>query len=238
MTKTIMRKICKENRRLFALLAMLFSFHIFLTAIPAYAGTAPDLSRKGSVSVSFQDKGTAVSGGELCLYPIAYAFDEDGDFVYEYTNGLENCGIELGNLEDSSLASRLEAALPDDAKKTTLAVGSDGKAVFTDLTPGLYLLKQTKAAEGYEMISSFLISVPEKEGESWIYDLDASPKMETLSKTEESSKKTSKTPTGKTASTLPQTGQLNWPIPILAIAGLSLLLIGRELSREKKTHEA
>ncbi len=238
MTKTIMRKICKENRRLFALLAMLFSFHIFLTAIPAYAGTAPDLSRKGSVSVSFQDKGTAVSGGELCLYPIAYAFDEDGDFVYEYTNGLENCEIELGNLEDSSLASRLETALPDDAKKTALTVGSNGKAVFTDLTPGLYLLKQTKAAEGYEMISSFLISVPEKEGESWIYDLDASPKMETLSKTGESSKKTSKTPTGKTASTLPQTGQLNWPIPILAIAGLSLLLIGRELSREKKTHEA
>ena len=238
MTKIRMRKESIKQRRIFALLSMIFAFHIFLTALPVYAGTAPNLSRKGSVSISFQDKGTAVAGGELCLYPIAYAFDEDGDFLYEYTNGLENCGIDLGNLEDSKLASRLEAALSDKAQKTTAAVGSDGKAVFSDLTPGLYLLKQTKAADGYEKVSSFLVSVPQKDGESWIYDVDASPKMETLSEKPETSKKTSKTPTGKTAATLPQTGQLNWPIPILAIAGLSLLLIGRELSREKKTHEA
>lgn len=238
MTKTRMRKRNRLSRRLLAFLSMIFAFHIFLTALPVYAGIAPDLSRKGSVSISFQDKGTSVVGGEVCLYPIAYAFDEDGDFLYEYTNGLENCGIDLGNLEDSKLASRLESALSENAKKTTATVGSDGKAVFSDLTPGLYLLKQSKAADGYEAVSSFLVSVPQKEGDSWIYDVDASPKMETLSKTPETSKKTSKTPTGKTASTLPQTGQLNWPIPILAIAGLSLLLIGRELSREKKPHEA
>jgi hypothetical protein len=36
---------------------------------------------------------------------------------------------------------------------------------------------------------------------------------------------------------LPQTGQLNWPVPVLALAGLSLVLLGAALRRSGKDEE-
>ncbi len=235
-----MSKQTKDKRKFSPVLLAALIFCLTMMALPVFAQSrVPDLTQRGSISLTFKDGESIVAGGEVSLYEVALAFDEDGDLVYEYGNGFENCGIELGNLEDSKLASKLEAVLPATAEKTTLTIGQDGKAVFTGLAPGLYLIRQTKAADNYAAVSSFLVSLPQKEGESWIYELDASPKMENLSKiTPKTEKKTSKTPTVTKAASLPQTGQLNWPIPVLALAGLFLLLLGRELSREKKTHEA
>ncbi|MCD7763296.1 MAG: LPXTG cell wall anchor domain-containing protein, partial [Lachnospiraceae bacterium] len=38
-------------------------------------------------------------------------------------------------------------------------------------------------------------------------------------------------------STLPQTGQLNWPVPVLAAGGILLLLVGRYLKRSEEKRE-
>ena len=46
---------------------------------------------------------------------------------------------------------------------------------------------------------------------------------------------------GSSTPTLPQTGQLNWPIPVLVVAGLSLILVGWGVnynSKSRKSHEA
>lgn len=46
-------------------------------------------------------------------------------------------------------------------------------------------------------------------------------------------------PTLPVGSVLPQTGQLNWPVPVMAAAGLSLLVLGWYLNRGKKNgHES
>ena len=229
-------KISKNRKSLTIFLAALaLVLSLFLAMMPhqTLASDLPDLEKTGSITVTLKDGSTPVSGGEITLYQVALATVTDGDYSFSFTNGFENCGIDLSNLEDSSLASELEAALSDIAASTTLTTGSDGKAVFTDLTPGLYLFKQTKAADGYESISSFLVSLPQKENGSWIYEVDASPKMEDVSKTPTTPKKT--TPPPSTPTTLPQTGQLVWPIPVLAVSGLLLILLGYELTREKKT---
>ena len=68
-----------------------------------------------------------------------------------------------------------------------------------------------------------------KEGDELIYDVDASPKplqpqpSEPTTPTEPS--KPSE-PTEPTEPYLPQTGQLKWPIPVLAIIGMVFLLAG------------
>jgi uncharacterized membrane protein len=36
---------------------------------------------------------------------------------------------------------------------------------------------------------------------------------------------------------LPQTGQLNWPVPVLAFAGLTLVLLGAALRRSGKEEQ-
>ena len=98
---------------------------------------------------------------------------------------------------------------------------------------------QTKAANGYEAVKPFLVSVPMNENGTYAYDVDATPKMSTLTETEPTHS-TPTTPTTSVEPTLPQTGQLSWPVPVLAMFGLLLFSIGwaPRFGKGKKTHEA
>ena len=57
---------------------------------------------------------------------------------------------------------------------------ANGKLFLNDLTTGLYLIKQKNAPKGYIEIVPFLVSMPYKLGDNWIYDVDATPKMSPL----------------------------------------------------------
>ena len=51
-------------------------------------------------------------------------------------------------------------------------IGEEGNVIFENLPVGLYLLIQTEAAEGYNAVSPFLVSVPLQDGAGWIYNVD------------------------------------------------------------------
>lgn len=206
-------------------------------ACPVFAADAsavPELSRDGSLQVTMKLDNKAVSGGELTAYQVADVALDDGDLSYEYTNGFENCGIDLGDLSDKTLADKLSKVVASDAGKVTQSVASDGTVKFSNLKLGLYLVLQTKSGTGYKDISAFLVSVPMQEDGAWVYNVDATPKIGTL---------TADTPTpGKPntpkVTTLPQTGQLNWPVPVLAVAGLLIFALGWSMRRGRRVHEA
>lgn len=279
------------------LAALLLAVAVAATcAAPAFAAATAasiELTRKGSVTVTLRDSesGSAVSGGKLTLYQVASISRQNGNLSYDYTNGFENCGVSLGDLSESDLAKTLNEKRPADSKGETLTVDTDGKAVFSRLPLGLYLVVQSAASTGYEKINPFLVSVPLVEEDTYLYDVDALPKVGTLTPTtppdvpEEPDKPTEpekpttqekpttpenpdrpetpdipeepgkNTPPGadnpddwvlngrpdKNAApnpgnpddwvlngrpTLPQTGQLNWPIPVLTAAGTCLIAAG------------
>lgn len=79
---------------------------------------------------------------------------------FTYTNGFENCGIALDNVSESALASRLAEKVTQNAQAVTKTVNDSGIAVFGDLKAGLYLIVQKQAAEGYDAIQPFLVTVP------------------------------------------------------------------------------
>ena len=110
----------------------------------------------------------------------------------------------------------------------TANIGSTGKAVFRNVTPGLYLLVQQSAAEGYLAADPFLVSVPMMENGTYIYDVDASPKTE-LEKAP-----VTPTPEKPNPPKLPQTGQLNWPILVLSGVGIALVVFGGAVILTKK----
>lgn len=147
----------------------------------------------------------------------------------------------------------------------------DGTAVFADLETGLYLVTQTESSVGYYTIKPFLVSIPFAQTDAsgnceWEYDVETRPKMEfeepqteseseveTESETEPESEAESETEPGTepeterqtesetTEPTLPQTGQLYWPIPVLAVGGIFLAVTGCGMvwfGREKKNHDA
>ena len=113
-------------------------------------------------------------------------------------------------------------------------------AGFSGLAEGIYLVVQTKAANGYEMFSPFLVSLPMRENGQWKYQVEAMPKIEVSvsGKPETPVKQPVSTPKPVSSGNnlrLPYTGQLIWPVPVMAIAGMLLFAVGWSLRKDKKT---
>lgn len=272
------------RKRLAAVLAALTL--LVWCAAPAFALEVVDLSRTGSIKVSLYDSETseAVGGGTLTLYRVAKVKKDNANLSFEYTNGFEDCGVELGDLSEGELAGRLAEKIAATAESTTVEISELGAAEFGDLEVGLYLVVQTTAAENYNVINPFLVSVPIQENGSYVYDVDALPKVGTAAKkTPEPPDKpdtpdepdtpdtpdepdTPDTPVAPGpdnpdgwvlgdhgeknypnpdnpnghvmgAHGLPQTGQLNWPIPVLAVTGVVLVAAGIKLKKGNRRDE-
>lgn len=276
------------RKRLAAVLAALTL--LVWCAAPAFALEVVDLSRTGSIKVSLYDSETseAVGGGTLTLYRVAKVQKDNANLSFVYTNGFEDCGVELGDLSEGELAGRLAEKIAATAESTTVEISDFGAAEFGDLEVGLYLVVQTTAAENYNVINPFLVSVPIQENGSYVYDVDALPKVgtaakktpeppdtpdkpdtpDTPDKPEEENPNTPVAPGPDNpdgwvlgahgekiylnpeapspdnpngyvmgAHGLPQTGQLNWPIPVLAVTGVVLVAAGIKLKKGTRKDE-
>lgn len=240
------------------------------------------------------------------MYKVADVARTNGDLHFVYTADFTGCGIALGDLTDSTLASRLEAKLPARAAGTTHKISEQGIVSFDALPLGLYLVVQTENSKGYEAINSFLVSLPMADESGWLYTVDATPKVgaptqevtppepETPSTPSEPGKPSEPekpsepdkptqpgtpdepdnpdmpvdpndpnrpvspgtpdnpvnpgnpdnpvapgTPDNPVApgrpdgNALPQSGQLNWPIPFMACSGVLLFAVGWVLDRKE-----
>lgn len=271
------------RKRLAAVLAALTL--LVWCAAPAFALEVVDLSRTGSIKVSLYDSETseAVGGGTLTLYRVAKVQKDNANLSFVYTNGFEDCGVELGDLSEGELAGRLAEKIAATAESTTVEVSDLGVAEFGDLEVGLYLVVQTTAAENYNVVNPFLVSVPIQENGKYVYDVDALPKVGTATKKTPDTPDEPDTPdtpdepdTPDTpvapgpdnpdgwvlgangekiylnpeapspdnpnahvmgAHGLPQTGQLNWPIPVLAVTGVVLVAAGIKLKKGTRKDE-
>lgn len=173
-----MKSIDLRHRLAAVLLAVCL---VVCCALPAFATSANLVSgRLGSILVRLYDTHNDVSlrGGELTLYQVATVKRSGGSLSYAYTGDFTGCGVPLGDLSDSTLADRLAKYLPTvPAIAAQQNVDEDGYADFAKLPQGLYLVMQTEASHGYEAIKPFLVSIPLPDGDSWIYDVDATPKV-------------------------------------------------------------
>lgn len=195
---------------------------ILAVGTTAYAHEVPDMTKAGSVSVTMADNGQAVPGGTLTLYRVGEISEDDGNYSFVLAEHFRASGAALEDVSSSALAESLaEYAAANGLTGTAAEIGGDGTATVADLPLGLYLVVQTEAAEGYEAVEPFLVSVPMYEDGTYLYDVDATPKMSLLQ--EKEPEPTASVPVGPT---LPQTGQLNWPVPVLAVLGLCLFALG------------
>lgn len=180
------------------------------------------LSKTGSITVTMRDPETqeGVPGGTLTLYRVGRVQSWNGNASFVLTEEFAGSSLSLHNVYSPELAQ----ALADYAREAGIAgetrtIGDDGTVAFPDLKTGLYLLVQEEAAEGYNAVSPFLVTLPMRTSSGYVYDVDASPKVELERLPEDP-------PAENPDTTLPQTGLLNWPVPVLAISGLLLFAAG------------
>lgn len=218
--------------------AVLLALALLLGAVlTVFAAETPDLTRRGSITFTVDHEGTLLNGGYLSIVRVGEIVPENGEYRYRLLPALTP-GPALEDLESPSLAEELAQLAREKALPVQRAPIRSGEAKFTDLELGLYLVTQPEAdaTPDFYPIAPFLMSVPQLV-DGYVYDVVAAPKMEPGSiPTQPTTEPTQPPPPTTTppGPNLPQTGQLNWPVPLLIVSGLAFFATGWYLAYGKK----
>ena len=203
--------------------------------VTAMAVEVPDPTRPGSLTLTMSWQGEPLDSGALTAYRVGDIVETDGDFHFDLISQLADSGVAL-ELDNSDTAGALALLAVERNLIPITAPIEDGKAMFSNLLPGLYVILQTdtQATDGFSPIRPFLASLPHWVEDHYVYDITATPKM-TLEPTPTEPPPETEPPTEPlpTEPNLPQTGQLNWPVPILLVLGLTCLISGWILTMKK-----
>ncbi len=205
---------------------LIVTVFLVCTGLGAAAHEVPDLEKNGTITFTVDYEKEPVDGGSLTLYRVGDIVINDGDYSFKLIEKLDKKQSEVEDPEDSQLARNLAAKAVEAKLNGITASIKNGEAVFDDVKPGLYVVVQHEASDGFEAMSPFLISMPKFENGVYVTDVKADPKP--------SLEKEPEKPTKPADPTLPQTGQLNWPVPVMAVSGLVLFVMGWMLYFKRK----
>lgn len=232
-----------KSKKMGLLLALFSLFLAFAVVNPVQAADT------GSLTVQMRDQktGKAIAGGNLVVYQVAKL---DSGKKYQYTSDFTKMSQDIAGMSQSEImTANFARSLANYVSTKSLSaqttnIPSSGDASISLESNAVYLVVQTTSAAGYEKINPFCLVLPYKIDGQTVNNIVAQPKdtqktpsnnTPSVPSSPRSSKKkvSSKPPTGSTVPTflpqtprLPQTGQLNWPIPLLALAGLTLFVWG------------
>ena len=208
-------------------LSVLLSF-----PLTAYAHDVPQERDDCSIEVIVRYDGENVDGGTLTAIKVGYVDEENGDYYFCQ----EMTGVKLEDIASSGAPGVQKEFYLNNQDNydfyTQTQTVEDGKATFSGLSTGLYLIVQDEAALGFSGLGPFLVSVPYMEDGEYRYHVTAAIKSEL--EREPESEPTEPPPTEPGDPDLPQTGQLNWPIPLMVVAGLGFFVVGWTLCFGKK----
>lgn len=215
-----------KNRILSALLAL-----VLMSALIVHASAAhpvPDLSQNGSLTFVMDLDGTALDNGNLNLYKVGEIAEDDGNYFFQLMDERE---ITKESQIDENLAKEMLTLAKEMSLTKLTAPIEEGSAEFTDLPVGLYVVWQDEkdATKGLFPIQPFLISVPRFQNGTYEPDVLAKPKNAPETIPPESTE-----PPPPPPPKLPQTGQLNWPVPVMALTGTMLFVMGWILCMSRK----
>lgn len=199
---------------------------VLLLAMPVsvYAHTVPDIERTdGMIEVVLCDDGAPVVGGELKVVRVGYIYEENGD--YSFHRFVDDAPVE--EVQSAATAESMVQFFQSHKEQYAFdtlvsSVGEEGKVQFQGLEMGLYLIMQDVPAPGYSAIKPFLVTLPYMQDGEYCYRISSAVKTAL----EREPVPTEPEPTKPSGDKLPQTGQLNWPVPVLAVCGLVCVLIG------------
>ena len=177
-----------------------------------FAHDVPQLDKSGTIELS------VVPGSEIALYRVGNIIEDDGNYSFELLEKYREQGIVLDDVRSYALAAKLAECAENGVSETA---NEDGDVIFA-VEAGLYLVVQTKEGQGNYLFEPFLISMPNYQEGQYCYEVKALPKCGYTEVTEP----TPPPPTKPQDEKLPQTGQLNWPVPLLAVSGLILFAAG------------
>lgn len=197
---------------------------LLLWALPLTAGAhdVPQDRDDCTIELLVQYQDTPIDSGTLTAILVGYVDEDDGNYFFRQVftgDPIAEADLQATDTPGEFLDFYNTNKSKFDFSRKTVSI-KKGVGKFEKMSTGLYLIIQEKACEGYSKLSPSLVSVPYLEDGVYRYSVTA--KLKTEPEREPQSTKPSQLPPGK----LPQTGQLNWPVPVLALCGLVLFVSG------------
>lgn len=223
------------NKRIYALLTVLLV--LLAVTVPVSAREVPNLQIRGFLKLQMVFDSKPLDGGSLSLYRVGTPVLSGGNAIFTLVDTLSN-GPDLSDLDSPELARQLAALAIEKNLSSLEASITHGSADFSNLECGLYVVTQqsSQATPGFDAIQPFLISLPQWLNGTYVYNLTAAPKV-SLEPLETIPTVPAEPSEPNHASILPQTGQLNWPIPVLAVLGMTFFIAGWILRHGRRQHE-
>ncbi len=140
------------------------------------------LERNGTITLNVADSNThkPLPGMSFRLYLFAAAYESGNGVGYDYVVPYDDCNMDMGNLQDAYLPIHLaHFANTHSLPYTEKTSDENGHILFDDLAPGVYLVLASESLPNYFMPSPFVVNIPlyDNENKSWVYDVNATPKM-------------------------------------------------------------
>ncbi len=186
-----------------------------------------DMNHKGSINITFKDPETKepINNGSFMIVKVADVTVDNG-YHFTYTEAFKYMDSSLDNLESRELVNSLIDYIQSNSITGEKIYVGEGELHYSNIDLGLYLVVNTDAFVGYETINPFLVSVPMHEDEQYIYDINANSKLSIKPIDKPTPPNPPKPPITPPEGDIPVTGQLRWPIPVMAISGLLLVTVG------------
>jgi hypothetical protein len=212
----------KYKMKLLSILSLVAASALLLQLTVSAAGI--DYTGTGYISILMSDPDTKepVPGAIFELFYVGAINESSSELAFYPAGDFANSGVSFSDMTASKSAETAKTlelyALANKISGVSQTTGANGKAKFSSLQLGLYLVVPKNAFfdTPLENLIPFLVSVPIKNDNSWNYGVNVYPKARTASVEE----------TTTAPAPLPQTGLLRWPIPVLSIAGLFLFSLG------------
>ena len=88
---------------------LLTSLFLCSMSVTAYANEIPDESRKGTITVEMAYDGKPITGGTLTLYRVGRVQEDDGNYRFVKTSGMEDFSGDYNNIGSAKLAEDVAA---------------------------------------------------------------------------------------------------------------------------------
>lgn len=200
------------------------------TSVLASETEAPQ-EQTGVLILDYSKQEPPVTGGFVELRQVAVWDPETETMSWcEAYRGLE---LPIETLEQRAKTAQVLAAYArsKEIPAQRIPIDGEGKAEAEGLEPGVWMVTQTEPFAGYYCVSPTLVPIPMELNGGWTYKVTALPKLEPVPvDTTEPTVPTTTEPEEE----LPPTGQVNWPVPVLAVVGCFLILLGLCLRKGRR----
>lgn len=237
-----------RNRILAIITVVCMCICTFLSSgIVASASEMIDLSSKGTITVEIKNTDTGIVVKDEALVEIFCVASINEDNTLSLLEDYKGISVDFDKLnaeKEIELANNLMTRITKNNISATDKERNDkGIYRFADLPVGMYLITYTTKNTNIT-VAPFLVTIPiwNTEKNKYIYDLHVYPKHgveegepPTITTNPPATKPITTKPTDPT---LPQTGVLQWPIPVLVVLGLILFSAGWiDWYKKRREHE-